>query len=59
MKRVWLCQWEIACGDGLQTEEYDSFAAAVQAMRKKITECIDLEEYIADLEPVAANYLRS
>lgn len=59
MKRVWVCQWEIACGDGLHTEEYDSFADAVQVMRKKITECIDLEEYIADLEPVAANYLRS
>lgn len=59
MKRVWVCQWEIARGDGLHAEEYDSFSEAVQAMRKKITECIDLEEYIADLEPNEGNYLRN
>ena len=59
MKRVWVCQWEIARGDGLHAKEYDSFLDAVQAMRQKISECIDLEEYIADLEPVAANYLRN
>lgn len=59
MKRVWVCQWEIARGDGLHAEKYDSFSEAVQAMRKKITECIDLEEYIADLEPNEANYLRN
>lgn len=59
MKRVWVCQWEIARGDGLHGEKYDSFSEAVQAMRKKISERIDLEEYIADLAPEAANYLRN
>lgn len=59
MKRVWVCQWEIARGDGIHADKYYSFSEAVQAMRKKITECIDLEEYIADMESVAANYLRS
>ena len=59
MKRVWVCQWEIARGDGLHAEKYDSFSEAVQAMRQKITECIDLEEYIADLELNEGNYLRN
>ena len=59
MKRVWVCQWEIARGDGLHAEEYDSFSEAVRAMRQRITECIDLEEYIADLEPNEGNYLRN
>ena len=58
MKRVWVCQWEIARGDGLHAEEYDSFSEAVRAMRQKITECIDLEEYIADLEPNEGNFLQ-
>ena len=59
MKRVWVCQWEIARGDGLHAEEYDSFFEAVRAMRQRITECIDLEEYIADLEPNEGNFLRN
>ena len=59
MKRVWVCQWEIARGKGPQAEEYDSFSEAVQAMRKKITEHIDLEEYIADLDSNEGDYLRN
>lgn len=59
MKRVWVCQWEIPCEDGLHRKEYDSFADAVQAMRQLIAAHIDLEEYIADLVPNEGNYLRS
>lgn len=59
MKRVWVCQWEIARGDGLHAEEYDSFSEAVRAMRKKIAEHIDLEEYIADLDSNEGDYLRN
>ena len=59
MKRVWVCQWEIAKGDGFHAKEYKSFPKAVMDMRKKIAESIDLEEYIADLDPDDANYLRS
>ena len=30
MKRVWVCQWEIARGKGPQAEEYDSFSEEVK-----------------------------
>ena len=59
MKRVWVCQWEIARGDGLHADKYYSFSEAVQAMRKKIAEHIDLEEYIADLDSNEGDYLRN
>lgn len=59
MKRVWVCQWENAPELKLHTEKFFSFPEAVKAMRGKITECIDLEEYIADLQPNEANYLRN
>lgn len=59
MKRVWVCQWEIARGDGIHADKYYSFSEAVQAMRKKIAEHIDLDEYIADLEPNEGNFLRN
>lgn len=59
MKRVWVCQREIARGDGIHADKYYTFSEAVQAMRKKIAEHIDLDEYIADLEPNEGNFLRN
>ena len=37
MKRVWVCQWEIAKEDKLYTEKFLSFEEAVKAMRQLIT----------------------
>lgn len=59
MKRFWTCEWEIARENKVHKQDFPSFDEAVKAMRKIITECIDLEEYIADLEPAAADYLRN
>lgn len=57
MKEVWMCQWETIPGDGEHTEQFSSLAAAKQAMREKICQCIDLTAYLADLEPQAADFL--
>ena len=59
MKRVWVCQWEAAPELKLHTEKFFSFSEAVKAMRQIITEKINLDEYISDLEPNEANYLRN
>jgi len=59
MKRVWVCQWEIAREGKLYAEKFFSFEEAVKAMRQLITKHIDLEEYIADLVPNEGNYLRN
>lgn len=57
MKEIWRCQWETIPGDGEHIENFPTLAAAKQAMRQKITESIDLKEYIADLDPRAAQFL--
>ena len=57
MKEVWKCQWETIPGDGEQVEVFPTLAEAKQAMRQKIAESIDLNEYIADLDPKAAKFL--
>ena len=57
MKEVWRCQWETIPGDGEHTEDFPCLAAAKQAMRQKIADSIDLNEYIADLDPKAARFL--
>lgn len=57
MKEVWKCQWETIPGDGEQVEVFPTLAEAKQAMRQKIAESIDLNEYIADLDPYAARFL--
>ena len=59
MKEVWKCQWETIPGDGEQVEVFPTLAAAKQAMRQKIAECIDLNEYLTDLEPQVAKFLGS
>lgn len=57
MKEVWICRWEIAPGDGEHTERFSSLSAAKRAMRQKISKCVDLCEYLADLDAVAADFL--
>lgn len=57
MKEVWRCQWETVPGDGEHIENFSTLAAAKLAMRQKIVESIDLNEYIADLDPKAAKFL--
>lgn len=57
MKEVWECTWETIPGHGEQTEMFSTLAAAKRAMRQKIAECIDLREYLADLEPQSAAFL--
>lgn len=57
MKMVWMCQWEVTPGDGECVEQFPSLKDAKEAMRKKIAEHIDLEEYLADLDPAAAVFL--
>jgi hypothetical protein len=57
MKEVWICRWEVIPGNGEQTEQFPNLAAAKQAMRLKIADCIDLQDYIADLEPQVAAFL--
>lgn len=57
MKIVWMCQWEVTPGDGECVEQFPSLKAAKEAMRKKIAEYINLEEYLADLDPAAAVFL--
>lgn len=57
MKEVWKCQWETIPGNGEQVEVFPTLAAAKQAMRQKIADSIDLNEYIADLDPKAAKFL--
>ena len=57
MKEVWMCQWEATPGDGEHIERFSSLTAAKKAMREKIAERIDLEEYLADLDPAAAGFL--
>lgn len=57
MKEVWICRWEVIPGNGEQTEQFPNLAAAKQAMRQKIADCIDLQDYIADLEPQVADFL--
>ena len=59
MKEVWRCQWETIPGDGEQVEVFPTLAAAKLAMRQKIVESIDLKEYIADLDPRAAQFLEN
>ena len=59
MKEVWRCQWETVPGDGEHIENFSTLAAAKQAMRQKIAECIDLNEYLTDLEPQVAKFLGS
>lgn len=59
MKEVWRCQWETIPGDGEHIEDFPTLATAKQAMRRKITESIDLKEYIADLDPRAAQFLQN
>lgn len=57
MKEVWMCQWEVTPGDGEHIEQFSSLTAAKKAMREKIAEHIDLEEYLVDLDPAAAAFL--
>ena len=57
MKKVWMCRWETIPGDGEHTEQFSSLGAAKQAMRQKISQCIDLDEYLSDLEPQVTNFL--
>lgn len=57
MKEVWKCTWETIPGHGEQTEKFATLAAAKQAMRQKIAECIDLQEYLGDLEPQVSRFL--
>lgn len=57
MKEVWMCRWEVIPGNGEQTEQFPTLAAAKQAMRQKIAENIDLTEYLGDLEPQVATFL--
>lgn len=57
MKEVWMCRWEVIPGNGEQTEQFPTLAAAKQAMRQKIAESIDLTEYLGDLEPQVATFL--
>ena len=57
MKEVWMCQWEVTPGDGEHIEKFSSLTAAKKAMREKIAEHIDLEAYLADLDPAAAGFL--
>ena len=57
MKEVWMCQWEVTPGDGEHIEKFSSLTAAKKAMREKIAERVDLEEYLADLDPAAAGFL--
>lgn len=57
MKEVWKCQWETIPGDGEHIENFSTLAAAKLAMRQKIADSIDLNEYIADLDPKAAKFL--
>ena len=59
MKEVWRCQWETIPGNGEQVEVFPTLAAAKQAMRQKISQCVDLREYLPDLDPEAAKYLGS
>lgn len=59
MKEVWRCQWETIPGNGEQVEVFPTLAAAKQAMRQKISQCVDLREYLPDLDPEAAKYLSS
>ena len=59
MKEVWRCQWETVPGDGEHIENFSTLAAAKLAMRQKIVESIDLKEYIADLDPRAAQFLEN
>lgn len=57
MKEVWMCRWEVIPGNGEQTEQFPTLAAAKQAMRQKIAESIDLTEYLGDLEAQVATFL--
>lgn len=59
MKNVWMCQWETIPGDGEHLEKFPTLAEAKKAMRQKISQCMDLSEYLADLDPNAENYLRN
>lgn len=59
MKEVWKCRWETIPGDGEHIENFPTLTAARQAMRQKIADHINLEEYLADLEPQAAAFLGS
>lgn len=59
MKEIWICRWEVIPGNGEQTQKFSTFAAAKQAMRRKIAENVDLKEYISNLDPKAAQFLNN
>ena len=59
MKEVWMCRWEVIPGNGEQTIQFPTLAAAKQAMREKIAESIDLTQYLSDLEPQVAAFLKN
>lgn len=57
MKEVWMCRWETVPGDGEHLENFPTLAAAKKAMRQKISQCVNLEEYLGDLDPAASQFL--
>ena len=59
MKIVWLCRWEVIPGNGEHTVIFSTLSEAQLAMRRKISENIDLSDYLPKLEPQAAQFLKN
>lgn len=57
MKQVWSCMWEVTPGKGEEILRYPTLEAAKQAMRRKITEYVDLSDFYDKLQPEAAAFL--
>lgn len=58
MKDNWICNRETIPGDGEHSETFSTEAAAKLAMRKIITNSVDLSPYFCDLPSEAADFLK-
>lgn len=50
MKKVWICNWEIAPGDGLHSKKYQSYDEANAAIRMLIHEKVNIMGCVARLK---------
>ena len=57
MKDIWICQWEVTPGSGVQTLRFPTLEEAKLAMRQKITEHIDLSDCLDNIPPEAVQFI--